>query len=262
LISATANSHVSPFLFSVELIILLDLLNKPQIMNKSEEMKNFPKILELDDLQKARMAFLLDSETYCGYLTAAQICRGELEEYNNLTIDKIFESFDLKPQKANELARNVDQLGNNNALNLTLTSINISHLKDEFDRLGFNVQNINLDERLIIINGFFQLGLTYQVNDPSILADYFSVFFSGKFDDKQKPVIEIINADLYNEGADYKKDIKADLSFGNLNQPLPHKDEILKALAVSLKVRTTAQKFGITRDTNEIKNQLKRRSGL
>jgi hypothetical protein len=226
-------------------------------MNKSEEMKNFPKISELDDLQKARMAFLLDSETYCGYLTAAQICRGELEDYNNMTIDKIFQSFDLKPKKANDLARNVDQMGNNNILNSTV----INNLKDEFAKLGFNVENINLDERLIVINGFFQLSLTYPITDPSILAEYFSVFFSGRLADTQKPVIELINADLYDKGAGYKKDIKADLSYSKFNQPLPNREEILKALTISLRVRNTAKKFGITgSETNEIKNQINRRS--
>jgi hypothetical protein len=232
-------------------------------MKKGEKMERFPKISELDDLQKAHMAFLLDSETYCGYLTATQICRGELEEYNNITIDKIFESFDLKPKKANDLARNVDHEGNNKALNMTLSSTNINQLKDEFSKLGFNIENINLDERLIVINEFFQLSLTYPVNDPSILADYFSVFFSGRLDDTQKPVIEIINADLYNKGADYKKDIKADLSFSIFNQSLPNKEEILKALAISLIVRNTAKKFGISgSETNEVKNQIKRRNGL
>jgi hypothetical protein len=229
-------------------------------MKKNEEMKIFPKISELDILQKSRMAFLLDSETYCGYLTAAQICRGELEEYKNLTIDKIFESFDLKPKKATALARNVDRVGNNNSLNMTLSSTDINHLKDEFAKLGFNVENVNLNERLIVNNEFFQLSLTYPVTDPSILAEYFSVFFSGRLDDTQKPDIEIINADLYNKGAGYKKDIKADLSYSKFNQPLPNREEILKALAISLRVRNTVKKFGITgSESNEINNQIKRR---
>jgi hypothetical protein len=227
-------------------------------MKKNGAMDGFPKISELDNLQKSRMAFLLDSETYCGYLTAAQICRGELEEYNNMTIDKIFESFDLKPKKANDLAQKVNEVENNNTLN-----IDINHLKNEFAKLGFNVENINLDERLIVNNGFFQLSLTYPVTDPSILAEYFSVFFCGRFQDTQKPVIELINADLYNKGTAYKKDIKADLSYSKFNQPLPNRDEILKALAISLRVKNTAKKFGISgSETNEIKNQIKNRRGL
>ncbi|WP_143774029.1 hypothetical protein [Niastella vici] len=232
-------------------------------MKKNGAMENFPKISELDDFQKSRMAFLLDSETYCGYLTAAQICRGELEEYNNMTIDKIFELFDVKPKKANELARSVDNTENSDALNMTLSLTDINHLKDEFAKLGFNVENINLDERLIIINKFFQLSLTYPITDPSISAEYFSVFFSGRFIDTQKPVIEIINADLYNKGAAYKKDIQADLSYSNFNQPLPNKEQILKALATSLRFKNTAKKFGIMESgKNDIKNQIKRRKGL
>ena len=70
-------------------------------------MEDFPLISELNDLQKGHMAYLLDAYTYCGYFTAGRILRGEIEDYKNMPINKIFESFNLTSVKVAELSEKV-----------------------------------------------------------------------------------------------------------------------------------------------------------
>lgn len=70
-------------------------------------METFPVISELNEGQKGHMAFLLDTHTYCGYFTAGRIMRYEIEEYNNMPINKIFESFDITSNKATRLSKKV-----------------------------------------------------------------------------------------------------------------------------------------------------------
>ena len=46
------------------------------------------KISELTDVQKQHLAWRLDAKTYCGYLTACRIARGELGDDDLVTVFK------------------------------------------------------------------------------------------------------------------------------------------------------------------------------
>lgn len=63
-------------------------------------MKKFPLLSELTEMQKRRMAYLIDRHTYAGLITAGRIVRGEFDFDKNRSIREIFEALDLTPAKA------------------------------------------------------------------------------------------------------------------------------------------------------------------
>jgi hypothetical protein len=60
-------------------------------------------ISELNTMQRNHLAWRLDHNTVCGYLTACHIARGE-GEYGRSTLFDIFRSFDKSPHSAKILS--------------------------------------------------------------------------------------------------------------------------------------------------------------
>jgi len=52
------------------------------------------KVSELTNIQRSHLAWRLDHKTFCGYVTAGNIARGN-GEYGEATLFEIFKSFDL-----------------------------------------------------------------------------------------------------------------------------------------------------------------------
>lgn len=146
---------------------------------------------------------------------------------------------------------------------LNSTDINIDYLKDEFRKLGFHVESNNLDGSLMITpDGVFKVTLTYSVTNPEILAEHFSVLCIGKVprDITQKPVIEVIIADLHDHAPGNEKEIKVNLEYTNVDRPLPDKGQILRALTGLLILKNAVKKFLLDNsDPTDIKNQIKGR---
>ena len=70
--------------------------------------KQYPKISELSETLRAHMAWRLDHNTACGYLTACGICSLRYEAWKNMPINQIFEKAgDVSPHKAKILSTKV-----------------------------------------------------------------------------------------------------------------------------------------------------------
>lgn len=68
-------------------------------------MITYPRISELNQIQRSHLAWRLDHKTCCGYITACHIARGNYEE--DLLLNKVFETFGMTPQQAKIHARKV-----------------------------------------------------------------------------------------------------------------------------------------------------------
>lgn len=71
--------------------------------------KVYPKLEDLNEVQRKHLAFRLDHYTFCGMLTACRIARLESSEMNNLRINQLFERFDMTPQQAKIHAKKVER---------------------------------------------------------------------------------------------------------------------------------------------------------
>jgi hypothetical protein len=77
-------------------------------MSKAYEVK----IFELDERQKSHLAWRLDHKTYCGYITAGHIARGN-GEYGRSTLFDIFKSFECSDHSAKIHSKKVINFGIN-----------------------------------------------------------------------------------------------------------------------------------------------------
>lgn len=75
-------------------------------------MKLYKRLSELTDHQKGHLAWRLDNRTYCGYITAGHIARGN---HGDKRVDEIFREFDMTPHQAKIHANKVQ--------NFTLTKL-------------------------------------------------------------------------------------------------------------------------------------------
>jgi hypothetical protein len=62
------------------------------------------KISELNEDQKGHLAYRLDHNTYCGFLTAARICNGE---FGDLELEEVFKQAGKSPRWAKYYAKKV-----------------------------------------------------------------------------------------------------------------------------------------------------------
>jgi hypothetical protein len=62
------------------------------------------KISELNEDQKGHLAYRLDHNTYCGFLTAGRICNGE---FGDLDLEEVFKQAGKSPRWAKYYAKKV-----------------------------------------------------------------------------------------------------------------------------------------------------------
>lgn len=74
--------------------------------------EKYPRISELNDIQRSHLAWRLDQKTCCGLITACHIARGDHEE--DYLLNKVFEMFDMTPHQAKIHANKVMKFKLNN----------------------------------------------------------------------------------------------------------------------------------------------------
>lgn len=62
-------------------------------------MKQYPKVKELNRLQKGHLAWRLDHHTYCGFISAGRVSRGE-SGFGEKRINEVFENFEMTKHQA------------------------------------------------------------------------------------------------------------------------------------------------------------------
>jgi hypothetical protein len=66
--------------------------------------KAYPKLKDLNEFQRAHLAWRLEHNTCCGYGTANMVSRLDTKWANNLTLNDVFEQFDCTSHQAKILA--------------------------------------------------------------------------------------------------------------------------------------------------------------
>lgn len=127
----------------------------------------------------------------------------------------------------------------------------IIHLKAEFEKLGFDIKDIDLEDTLTGRNHLFQMSLNSPITDPKIPADHFAVLFTGRAPGNgQAPSIDIIHAAFLNSTST----TLVERSYPDDSEPLPMKEKIFKDLSEGLQLKKVRDKIEIDKNNSEQRN--------